>query len=193
MQPYTKDIEQIMKKYYDSLTESSKRRYAAIEAIKLNHGGQKYICNILGCDEETLKKGTEELTSDRELLVDRIRLPGGGRAKIIDTIENIDEIFLDILKDGTAGSPTEEIKWTNLNKRQISEAFKQKGHTISEEIVAQLLKKHNYAQRKAYKNETYKNVENRDSQFVNISSLKETFLSSDNNPVISVDVKKRNK
>ncbi len=44
----------------------------------------------------------------------RIRKPGGGKKKIIDTVENIDEVFFEILKDHTAGSPMDkEIKWTN--------------------------------------------------------------------------------
>jgi hypothetical protein len=38
--------------------------------------------------------GTNEINNDTETPEDRIRKPGGGRNKIIDTEENIDEVFL---------------------------------------------------------------------------------------------------
>jgi len=78
---YTKEIENSMKKYYDSLNENERRRYAAVEAIKLEHGGQKYICEILGCDPDTILKGVKELTEDEPLLTERMRKSGGGRKK----------------------------------------------------------------------------------------------------------------
>ncbi len=40
--PYDADTEIAMKRFYDSLTEKDKRRYAGVEALKLGHGGQKY-------------------------------------------------------------------------------------------------------------------------------------------------------
>jgi hypothetical protein len=38
MQPYPHEIEQAMKKYYATLSEKDRRRYAAVEALKLRHG-----------------------------------------------------------------------------------------------------------------------------------------------------------
>lgn len=190
METYTVQIQSMMKKYYDSLHESDKRRYAAIETLKLGHGGQKYICRVLGCDPDTILKGMSELTGDEPLLIDRIRQPGAGRKKVIDTVENIDELFMGILEDHTAGSPMEEIKWTNLNKRQIAEEFAKKGIVVSTKIIDQLLEKHQFSKRQAFKNETYKDVEGRDSQFNIINNYKELGMQS-KNPVISVDVKKR--
>src|SRR5665647_3114713 len=37
---YSDEIEDQMKAYFDTLNEKDRRRYAAIEAIKLGHGGQ---------------------------------------------------------------------------------------------------------------------------------------------------------
>lgn len=42
MQTYSPEIEQAMKKNYATLSEKDRRRYAAIEALKLGHGGQVY-------------------------------------------------------------------------------------------------------------------------------------------------------
>ncbi|WP_221901108.1 hypothetical protein [Bathymodiolus platifrons methanotrophic gill symbiont] len=47
--PYKKNIEKSMKKFYDSLCEKNKRRYAAIESEKLSHGGVNSISALLEC------------------------------------------------------------------------------------------------------------------------------------------------
>ena len=78
---YSNEIEKKMKKFYETLSEKDRRRYGAIESMKLGHGGQKYICEILGCNPNTVKKGTEEIESGI-MAGGRIRAAGGGRKKI---------------------------------------------------------------------------------------------------------------
>ena len=77
---YTEEITTTMKKFFESLSEKDRRRYAAIEAMKLGNGGQKYICEILGCDPDTVKTGTEELQGEMSA-DDPVRKPGGGKKK----------------------------------------------------------------------------------------------------------------
>jgi hypothetical protein len=191
MVPYSHEIEEAMKKFYETLSEKDKRRYAAIEAVKLGHGGQKYICEVLGCDAGTVKRGSEELQNGSEVPKERIRRQGGGGKKVIEKIENIDEIFLEILRDETAGSPMDEaVKWTNLGQKDISKAFEKRGYKVSEHVVKQLLKKHKYVKRKMQKTKTVKEVEQRNEQFENIKGLKEEYTESEN-PIISIDVKKK--
>jgi len=115
----------------------------------------------------------------------------GGRKKIQAKIENIDEVFLEIVRDHTAGSPmNEEIKWTNLGQRAISKAFKEKGYNVSEHVVKQLLKRHKYVKRKMQKTSTVKETALRNEQFENINRLREEYRESEN-PIISIDVKKK--
>ena len=61
MIPYNRTIEQRMKKFYDSLSEKDKRRYAGVEALKLGRGGVAYIIRVLGCSRKTVIKGLREL------------------------------------------------------------------------------------------------------------------------------------
>ena len=151
-----------MKAYFDTLNEKDRRRYAAIEALKLGHGGQNYISSVLGCHFQTVMAGINEITNDTETPEDRIRKPSGGKKKIIETVENIDEVFLDILKNHTAGSPMdEELKWTNLNLKEISKAFKLKGMNITSHVVKQLLKKHGFVEKKMQKAVTMKDCKDR--------------------------------
>ena len=49
MKRYDKTIEHEMRLFYESLNEKDRRRYAAVEALKLGHGGQVYIAEVLGC------------------------------------------------------------------------------------------------------------------------------------------------
>jgi hypothetical protein len=58
---YPDHITQEMKKFYDSLSEKDQRRYAALEATKLGHGGIKYMATVLGCDPKTICHGQQDL------------------------------------------------------------------------------------------------------------------------------------
>lgn len=114
------------------------------------------------------------MVNDIETPLDRIRKPGGGKKKIIETVENIDEVFFDILRNHTAGSPMDgQIKWTNLNRKEISKAFKARGMDISPHVVKQLLKKHGFVERKMQKAVTMKETKDRNEQFEKISELRE--------------------
>jgi hypothetical protein len=61
MQRYCAPVEQSMITFYSSLREKDKRRYAAVEAEKLGHGGIEYISSLLGCDPKTIRQGRDDL------------------------------------------------------------------------------------------------------------------------------------
>lgn len=191
LEPYGEEIEKQMKNLYQSLSEKDRRRYAAIEAKKLGYGGISYICRLFGCDEKGVNRGLSELESLLSPEEKRIREVGGGRKKILETTPGIEEAFLEIMSPHTAGSPMDEtIKWSNLSREKIAELLAEKGHKISVTIVEQLLDKHDFRRRKAFRNEAGKDVKNRDAQFENIENLVE-FARENGNPVMSMDVKKK--
>jgi hypothetical protein len=59
--PFPAEVEQAMKVMYRSLWENDRRRYAAVEAAKLPHGGVEYIAALLGCDPKTIRRGQQDL------------------------------------------------------------------------------------------------------------------------------------
>ena len=73
---YATDVERMMKRLFDSLKESDRRRYAAIEAAKLGHGGIEYVASVLGCDAKTIRVGLGELESEDDLDSGRSRKKG---------------------------------------------------------------------------------------------------------------------
>src|SRR3989344_5428738 len=176
IEKYTSEIELMMKKLYDSLNERDRRLFAAFETLKLGYGGQKYICKILGCDNEIISRGIKELKEEK-ISNERVRQHGGGRKRYIDTIKDINSVFLLVLKNYTAGNPmNENVLWTNLTQKEISAKMKTKGINISVTVVKQLLKKHGYVKRKAQKKKTMKSHPDRNQQFEIIAKLKKKFM-----------------
>lgn len=58
---YSEQMERLMRRLYGSLSEKDKRYYAAVEAMKLGHGGIHYIADLFGCCRQTIASGIEEL------------------------------------------------------------------------------------------------------------------------------------
>ncbi len=73
---YAAGVERLMRRLFDSLKESDRRRYAAIQAAKLGHGGIEYIAGVLGCDPKTIRQGLTELEGEDELDTGRSRKRG---------------------------------------------------------------------------------------------------------------------
>jgi hypothetical protein len=78
MWTYPAAVERHMQALYDSLSEKDRRRYAAVEAEKLGHGGVQYVADLFGCDPDTIRHGHQDV---EQLPVDeatgRVRKKGG--------------------------------------------------------------------------------------------------------------------
>lgn len=61
MTTYSREVEQSMRNFYESLSEKDRRRYAAVEATKLGHGGLAYIARLFGCDPDTVAVGVKDI------------------------------------------------------------------------------------------------------------------------------------
>jgi hypothetical protein len=61
MEAYSPTVERHMVEFYKSLSEKDRRRYAAVEAEKLGHGGALYVARLFGCDEDTVRHGGVDL------------------------------------------------------------------------------------------------------------------------------------
>ena len=67
MQPYPLKVEQQMRRFYGSLSEKDRRRYAAVEAFKLGWGGITYISQLFECDDKPIRDGMKELEQEAVL------------------------------------------------------------------------------------------------------------------------------
>lgn len=192
MDSYSSELEQQMQGFYHSLSEKDRRRYAAIEAVKLGWGGITYISQLFGCDYYAIRFGMEELDDESAMSMSEIRRSGGGRKSVFETIEGLDAAFLKVIAQHTAGSPMDEqVKWTNLNRQEIAQLLKGEGIAVSVTVVDQLLVKYNYRKRKAQKRLATGEHPQRNEQFENIQQLKVSYQEV-GNPVLSMDTKKKN-
>ncbi len=67
--------------FYSLLDEQQRRLYAALESMKLGHGGDSVLAEFLGLDPHTIARGRPQLL-DRDVEVGRIRQPGAGRKPV---------------------------------------------------------------------------------------------------------------
>ena len=77
MQTYDASTERWMVNFYGSLSEKDRRRYAAVEAAKLGHGGKAYIARLFDCHPDTIAVGAEEVEDlPADAAADRVRKKG---------------------------------------------------------------------------------------------------------------------
>lgn len=76
MEAYAKQVEVKMKRFFGWLSEKDRRRYAAVEAAKLGHGGVEYVAGVLQCDPKTIREGLKELEEAEDPAAGRVRKKG---------------------------------------------------------------------------------------------------------------------
>ena len=78
MDGYGRQVEVQMVSFYRSLSEKDRRRYAAVEAGKLGHGGVAYIARLFECDPDTVRHGLADVERlPEDAAKDRVRKKGG--------------------------------------------------------------------------------------------------------------------
>ena len=66
-----------MRRFFGWLSEQDRRRYAAVEAAQLGHGGVEDIARVLACDPQTMRQGLRELEEAEDAAAGRLRKKGG--------------------------------------------------------------------------------------------------------------------
>lgn len=67
--------------FFSLLDEKQRRLYAGLEALKLGHGGERKVAELLGLDVGTVARGRQQLL-DRDVELERVRRVGGGRPSL---------------------------------------------------------------------------------------------------------------
>jgi len=65
-----------MKRLYVRLSEKDRRRYAAVEADKLGHGGFEYIAKLFEIDPKTIRQGLTDLEEELDPAGEQVRKKG---------------------------------------------------------------------------------------------------------------------
>ena len=200
---YEASHEAFMRLYYRSLPEDHRRRYAAVEALKIGFGGIAYVARVLGMSRRTIYTGICELEAMGDDDPDypqrpsgdnkRIRRAGGGRPKVTQRQAGLEETVEDILEAHSAGSPTDEtVRWTDLKPMQLAQQLLQRGYEIGRNTAAALLDRAGYRRRSLRKELITGHVDphERDRQFRYIDTLRRQARER-GVPVLCVDTKKK--
>lgn len=189
---YPPAIEQLLRQDYQSLSEKDRRRFAAVEAIKLGHGGIRYLANVLGCDSHTVKEGMRELKQlPAEPTGHRVRKPGGGRKKTEEKHPDVIEQVQYALKDRTAGDPMrQDVRWTDATPQEIADRLQAQTVCAGPRSVRRILERLGFARRQIAKVLPGGDSPHRREQLRHLAALMQAFLEA-GNPVLSIDTKKK--
>lgn len=200
---YEESHEEEMRRYFRSLPEDHRRRYAAVEARKIGFGGVTYVARTVGISRQTIYAGLRELDAMREDDTDppqrpsggkeRIRRRGGGRRRESERQAGLETMAEAILEAHSAGSPTDErVRWTDLKPLQLAQELGSRGYEVCRNTAAKLLDRAGFRRRSLRKELITGHVdpEARDQQFLHINALRKE-ARREGIPVLCVDTKKK--
>lgn len=180
-------------RYLSTLNELDARHYVGLWAMELGWGGISQVHKITGKSMDTIRKGVHEVgnSSISKLKTEgRLRRKGGGRKKIVLKDPDVKKKIDNILEETTAGDPMSALKWTNKSTYTIARELSLHGKNISADTVQRIVRQQGYSLQSNVKSKETGSSEDRDSQFRYINSQVKQFMKK-NNPVISVDTKKK--
>jgi hypothetical protein len=199
---YDAEHEETMRRYCRSLPEDHRRRYGAVEALKIGYGGVAYVSRVLGMSRSTIYSGIEEIRRWEGEDGDtprrpsgesgRVRRAGGGRRSVLERVA-LDVAVNEVLETHTAGSPTDErVQWTDLTPTRLVHQLLERGVEVSRFIAAGLLKRAGLRQRALRKELVTGEVDSveRDTQFRRIAAVRR-LAERQGVPVLSIDTKKK--
>jgi Rhodopirellula transposase DDE domain len=176
------------------LNEKTRRLWAAIEAQSLGWGGISQVAFATGLSRTTIHAGIRLLSESDgvETLDDnpRIRINGGGRKLLEEQDPMLLSDLESLIEPMTLGDPESPLKWTSKSVVKLAAALNLGGHRISSKSVYNLLESLGYSLQSNRKTRDGSSHLDRDDQFLHISNQVKYFQSQ-NEPVISVDTKKK--
>jgi hypothetical protein len=120
----------------------------------------------------------------------RIRRPGGGRKKTLEKDPTLLSDLEGLVEPTASGHPMSPLRWTSKSVRHLAQALQAMGHSVSRQLVAELLVAAGYSLQANRKAREGTNHPDRDAQFRYINQQVRRFQAAAQ-PVISVDTKKK--
>jgi len=172
------------------LNEQSRRRFVAVEARAMGHGGVSLMARITGLARSTIYGGLRDIRHKLSAAPGRVRKSGGGRKKKVSLDATLLADLKSLVEPLTRGDPMRPLLWTCRSLRNLVKELAKKGHTVCPTVVGNLLRDMGYSLQANSKTREGSNHIDRDAQFQYINTQAVAFLEADE-PVISVDTKKK--
>ncbi len=172
------------------LDERGRRLLAAAEAKTAGYGGIAAVARATGVAPSTIGRGLAELLASEGLAAGRVRRRGGGRKPLVESDGGLLAALSALVEPEARGDPMSPLRWTAKSLRRLSAELRAQGHRISHTVVGEQLQKLGFSLQANRKTLEGTNHPDRDAQFGHINQAVEAAL-ADNEPVISVDTKKK--
>jgi hypothetical protein len=178
-----------------TLTERSRRLFAGSEALAFGWGGITAVSRATGLSFDTVRRGLDECQEIESgqaptLEPHRSRLPGGGRKKLTEKHPELLPLLNQLVESTTRGDPESPLLWTAQSQRNLVDALKAKGYSLSKHSLAKLLKELGYSLQGNKKKQEGAQHPDRNAQFEHINEKVRQQLEA-GEPAISVDTKKK--
>jgi hypothetical protein len=172
------------------LDERQRRLLAASEAMVLGRGGGVAVSRATGVSRRVIRAGIRELQAPESLSPGRVRRPGGGRKSAVEKDPELPAALERLIEPTTRGDPESPLRWTCKSLRKLTDALREQGHTVSQRVVANLLRTLEYSLQGNRKVLEGSQHPDRNAQFEYLNAQVEAQLAV-GDPAISVDAKKK--
>jgi Rhodopirellula transposase DDE domain len=185
-----RDARKRYRKMAPVLNEQSLRRFVALEAQALGHGGVSLMARISGLARSTIYHGLSDIRDKVSAPPGRVRKPGGGRKRKSSEDPTLVVDLESLVEPATRGDPMQPLLWTTRSLRNLVNGLAKKGHKVCPTVVGNLLRDMGYSLQANSKTREGDQHIDRDGQFQYINTRATAFLAA-SEPVISVDTKKK--
>jgi hypothetical protein len=172
------------------LDERQRRLLAASEALVLGRGGGVAVSRATGVSRRVIRAGIRELQAPESPPPGRVRRPGGGRRSAVEKDPGLPAALERLIEPTTRGDPESPLRWTCKSLRKLTDALREQGHTVSQRVVANLLRTLEYSLQGNRKVLEGSQHPDRNAQFEYLNAQVEAQLAA-GDPAISVDAKKK--
>ena len=173
-----------------ALDERARRLLLAAESQAYGPGGISAVSATTGVSRRVIRQGLAELKQPAAIAAGRIRREGGGRKKAVDLDPSLKADLEQLLESTTRGDPEAPLRWTSKSVRNLMRELQSLGHTVSHQVVADLLHELGYSLQANRKTKEGASHPDRDAQFEHLNGKVKWSLGR-KEPVISVDTKKK--
>lgn len=176
------------------INEKIRRVWCAIESESYGYGGISFISEATGISRTTIYEGKKLLKGEdieiQDEQITRQRKAGGGRKKLTEKHPELLKALEQLVDPVSRGDPESPLRWTCKSTYKLSKELKNQGYKVSQRSVWELLSSLDYSMQSNKKTKEGNQHPDRDAQFNYIYETVKEFQ-KDNNPVISVDTKKK--
>src|SRR5689334_10135896 len=101
------------------LNERTRRLAAAAEAAAIGRGGMARVSRATGISRRAIASGLNQLKAPDDLGGRRIRRPGGGRKRAVETDTTLRTDLERLIDPITRGDPESPLRWTCKSIRKL--------------------------------------------------------------------------